>query len=79
MADFASASVLPTAEERPTIPLWDDEDQPSAGRALRLSRSATYAAARAGQIPGVFRVGGRWLVATATLRKALDLDASNNG
>ncbi len=59
---------LPYAEERPTLRLW-----PTAGQALGLGRSATYAAAGRGEIPTI-RVGGRILVPTAALRKLLHLD-----
>ena len=60
---------LPTAEEQPTVDLW-----PAAGQALGLSRSATYSAALKGEIPGLIRVGGRYRVATAALRRTLCLD-----
>lgn len=60
---------LPDPEERPTIPLW-----PDAGQALGLQRSATYAAAQAGNIPGLLRIGRSYRVATAELRRVLGLD-----
>ncbi len=59
---------LPYAEDRPTLRLW-----PTAGQALGLGRSATYAAAERGEIPTI-RVGGRILVPTAALRRLLHLD-----
>lgn len=65
-------AVLPAAEEQPTVALW-----PTAGRALGLSRSSTYAAAQRGEVPGLLRVGGRYLVATAALRRALALDGGH--
>jgi hypothetical protein len=61
--------VLPLAEDRPTIPLW-----PTAGRALGLSRSSTYAAAKRAELPGLLKIGGRYVVATAAFRRALGLD-----
>lgn len=60
---------LPDPETHPTVPVW-----PTAGRALRLGRSATYAAAARGEIPGLLRIGNKYVVATATLRHALGLD-----
>src|SRR5438552_13534102 len=65
--------LLPRAEQEPTVALW-----PTAGRALGLSRSSTYAAARRGQVPGLIRIGGRYRVATAELRRALGLDIGNH-
>ena len=61
--------VVPPPDERPTIPLW-----PDAGHALGMQRSATYAAAARGEIPGLLRIGGRYRVATAKLRLVLGLD-----
>jgi hypothetical protein len=61
--------VLPQPEDRPTVPVW-----PTAGRALGLSRSSTYLAAQRGDLPGLLRIGGRYMVATAALRRALGLD-----
>jgi hypothetical protein len=60
---------LPDPEVQPTIDLW-----PTTGRAMGLSRGATYEAASRGQIPGLLRIGGRYRVATATLRTALGLE-----
>jgi hypothetical protein len=61
---------LPLPEDQPTVPLW-----PVAGQALGLGRSATYAAATRGDMPGLMRIGGKYVVATAALRRALHLDA----
>jgi hypothetical protein len=61
--------VLPSPESRPTVPLW-----PTGGRALGLGRSATYEAAARGEIPGLIRIGHKYVVATAALRDALHLD-----
>lgn len=60
---------LPDPEEQPTVPLW-----PTAGQALGLQRSATYAAAKRGDIPTLFGPGRRALVPTAALRRMLHLD-----
>jgi hypothetical protein len=62
--------VLPDPEAHPTVDLW-----PTAAQALDLSRNAAYAAAGRGEIPGCRRIGRRYRVATAELRKALGLDA----
>lgn len=44
-------------------PLW-----PDTGEQAGLSRTATYAAARRGDIPAI-RIGGRWLVPIAKWRE----------
>ena len=62
--------LLPDPEAEPTIQLW-----PTAGRAMKLGRSATYAAARRGEIPTI-RIAGRVVVPTAALRRMLSLDGS---
>lgn len=64
-------SLLPDPETTPTVPLW-----PDAGRALGLGRSSTYDAADRGEIPGLIRIGRKYVVATAALRRALHLDAA---
>jgi hypothetical protein len=61
-------AAIPNAETHPTVPLW-----PTTGKALGLGRSATYAAARRGEIP-VIRLGGRVVVPTAALRRMVQLD-----
>lgn len=61
--------MLPNPETQPTVDLW-----PDAGTALGLSRTTTYSAALRGEIPGLIRIGGRYRVATAALRRALALD-----
>jgi hypothetical protein len=50
------------------VPLW-----PETGRALGLSRGASYSAARAGDIATI-DIGRRKLVATAWLRKKLHIE-----
>ena len=67
--DAVSPVVIPLAEERPTLPLW-----PDTGRALDLSRSSTYEAARRGEIPTI-RFGRRLVVPTVALRRMLALDS----
>lgn len=52
--------------ERQTLDLW-----PETGRRLGLGRNATYEAAKNGEIPGLLRIGGRWLVAREALEQAL--------
>jgi excisionase family DNA binding protein len=59
---------VPTPTEQPTIRVEE------AGRYLGLGRSASYNAARAGDIPTI-RVGRRLLVPTAPFRAMLGLDA----
>ena len=61
------ASALPDPEQQPTVPLW-----PTAGQALGIGRSSAYNGARSGEIPTI-RVGDRYLVPTAALRKMLGL------
>ena len=64
------ASALPNAEEQPTVPVW-----PDTGRALGLSRQATYDGIQRGDIPSI-RIGRIIRVPTAGLRKMLGLDES---
>jgi hypothetical protein len=59
----------PTADEMASWPVT--VPVPQAGRALGLGREASYRAAAAGELPGAFRVGRRWRVISATLRRAL--------
>jgi Helix-turn-helix domain len=46
-----------------------------AGRLLRLSRSASYKAARRGELGDVIRIGGAIRVSTASLRRLLGIEA----
>jgi hypothetical protein len=63
-------TVLPDPEESPVVPLW-----PTAGEAVHLGRSATFAAHKRGQLPfPVLQCGGRLMVPTAALRRVLELD-----
>jgi excisionase family DNA binding protein len=43
--------------ERATIDLW-----PTVAKMLGISKNSVYEAARRGQIPGLFRIGSRFLV-----------------
>ena len=59
----------PWPEETPIVPLW-----PDAAESFRIGRSRAYLMARQGTFPvPVLRVGGRWMVLTAELRKGLGL------
>lgn len=66
------APAIPDAEQCPTVDLW-----PTAGRALGLSRSSAYLAAKRGDIPTI-RIGGRVVVPTAPLRRLLGLDTPSH-
>lgn len=55
-------------DENVTLPLW-----PVTGNALGLKRSATYEAAKRGQIAGV-RVGKMFRVPSSWLRRVTGLD-----
>jgi hypothetical protein len=61
-------SAAPT-EPAATMRLW-----PDAGQKLRLSRNATYYAARRGEIPGLMRFGRVYRVAIAPFLRALTED-----
>jgi hypothetical protein len=66
--DAPAGWVLPESlRDRLTIPLW-----PDAGQLLDLSRGSTYQAAQRGEIPGLLRIGSRWVVSVPALLKALD-------
>jgi hypothetical protein len=60
--------VIPDPPDRPVMDLW-----PEVGQLLHLGRSATYDAARRGDIP-TLRLGRRVVVPTAALRRLLALD-----
>jgi hypothetical protein len=66
--------VRPRAEDRPAlpavVPLW-----PDCGSLLGLGRSATFDAAKRGELPWpVWRIGGRLVCPRALVRAALGLD-----
>ena len=69
-----SHRVLPNPEERPTVPVWANGDEPSAARALGLSKNAAYEAAARGDFP-TLRLGRKLVAPTAALRRLLGLDA----
>jgi hypothetical protein len=60
--------VVPIAELQPTMSVW-----PEVGKALGLSRAATYNAVSRGDIPSI-KIGGRLLIPTAGVRRLLQLD-----
>lgn len=62
---------LPDPEVTPTVPLW-----PTAGRAMGFGKQATYEAAARGEFPGLIRLGRKYRVATAALRRHLELQQS---
>jgi hypothetical protein len=64
---------IPNAQDQPTVELW-----PTVGQAFGLGRSATYAAAARGDIPGVIRIGRRCIVSTAAVRRLLQLDEADS-
>jgi len=45
-----------------------------AGKLLGISRGCAYQAARSGELPGVLRIGHRYVVSVAALHKALQID-----
>ncbi len=60
---------VPDPAEVPTLPLT------LGGRYFDMSRNTAYAAAARGDFPAdVIKVGGRWRVVTASLRRVLQLD-----
>lgn len=61
---------LPLPEEQPTVPLW-----PTVGRLFHLGRTATFEAHKRGEFPfPVWRIGGRLVAPTASVRRELRLD-----
>jgi excisionase family DNA binding protein len=61
-------SAVPDPAEQPTMTVEE------AGDALGISRASAYEAVRSGAIPAL-RVGRRWIVPTAPVRRMLKLDA----
>jgi excisionase family DNA binding protein len=45
-----------------------------ASRLLGISRQLAYSLAKSGELPGCFRLGGRWLVSEKVLNEALNCD-----
>jgi hypothetical protein len=52
---------------RETMNLW-----PTAARKLGLGKNGVYEAALRGEIPGAFRIGGRWLVSITAFESFLE-------
>jgi len=50
-----------------------------AAKVLGISRGSAYQAARNGELPGVLRIGGRYLVSVSALCKALQIDDEGRG
>lgn len=64
-----TAPEIPWPEDQPMVPLW-----PDAARPFDVARSRAFQLAHSGTFPvPVLRVGGRWLVRTADLRRELGL------
>jgi len=64
--------MIPDAEDQPLIALW-----PDAGKALGLSKWATYSARDKGQLP-IQVIGSRTYVLTAELRRQLGLPVTSS-
>jgi hypothetical protein len=65
---------LPWPEDQPMVPLW-----PTAAKPFDIARSRSYLLAENDRFPvEVLRVGGRWLVRTADLRRQLGLPVYKN-
>lgn len=55
------------------IPLWrDDPSAECAGRILGLGKTSTYELAHAGEIPGLVRLGRKWVVKRSKLERWLE-------
>jgi excisionase family DNA binding protein len=63
--------MLPDPAERPTLEVW-----PETAQILGISRQLAYDGVRDGSIPA-FKIGSRWLVKTAELRRKLGLDGDH--
>jgi hypothetical protein len=60
---------IPWPEDEPVVPLWPDAAEP-----FRVKRSRAYQLAQGGRFPcDVLLIGGRWMVRTSDLRRALGL------
>ena len=64
--------ILPLPEDAPTVDLW-----PTAGKAYGISRSLTYELASRGEFPGLIKMGSRYRVSTAELRRVLGLEVAS--
>ena len=68
--------LIPKAEECPTTPIR------VAGKAFGISSSSAYTRAATGELVEglpVIRVGGKYVVSTARLRRLLELDGPDDG
>jgi len=55
------------------IPLWrDNHEVECAGRILGLGKTSSYELARAGEIPGLVRLGHKWVVKRSKLERWLE-------
>lgn len=64
-----SKQALPWPEEIPMVPLW-----PDAARTFCVARSRAYQLAGRDEFPvPVLRIGSRWMVRTADIRRELGL------
>lgn len=59
--------MIPNPTDKPTLTVDESAEL------MRISRSSAYEAVRNGQIPSI-RIGHRWLVPTAALRKLLGVE-----
>jgi hypothetical protein len=63
---------LPDPEDDPLVPLWPDASEP-----FHIKRARAYLMANNGTFPvRTLKVGGRWFVRTADIRRELGLDKS---
>jgi excisionase family DNA binding protein len=62
-----ASTVLPDPAREPTVSVE------RAGQLLGISRGSAYEGVRSGEIPAI-RLGHRWVVPTASLRRLLGVD-----
>lgn len=68
-SETADETQIPWPEDIPMVPLW-----PTAARPFNLGRTIAFRLARRGEFPvEVLKVGGRYQVRTADLRRQLGL------
>jgi hypothetical protein len=66
-------TTLAEVRDLATIPVWSGSG-PCAARLLGIGRSASYEAARRGDLPGVIRVGHRFVCSVPALLAALGVE-----
>jgi predicted DNA-binding transcriptional regulator AlpA len=71
VASNATTVLVPDPEAQPVMAAWEVQ------RVLGISRSSLYEALRAGQVPGI-RIGARWFVPTAAVRRMLQMDEAGH-